>query len=78
MMTKPEFLRLLEGQMEIPEGSLNENERLADIEGWDSMAALLFMALADEKLGVTVVGNDIAKSKTISDLLALLGDRLAA
>jgi acyl carrier protein len=77
MMTKPEFLRLLEGQMEISEGSLNENERLIDIEGWDSMAALLFMALADEKLGVTVVGNDIAKSKTVSDLLALLGDRLA-
>lgn len=77
-MTKSQFLRLLEGQLEIPEGSLNENEKLADIEGWDSMAALLFMALADEKLGITVVGNDLANSKTVSDLLALLGDRLAA
>jgi acyl carrier protein len=77
-MTRPQFLRLLEVQMEIPEGSLDEDQRLADVDSWDSLAALLFIALADEKLGITVVGNDIANSKTISDLLALLGDRLAA
>jgi acyl carrier protein len=77
-MTRSEFLRLLEGQLEIPEGSLNENQNLAGLDSWDSMAALLFIALADERLGVPVVGNDIANSKTISDLLALLGDRLAA
>lgn len=77
-MTKPEFLHLFEEQLEIPEGSLNENQRLVDVESWDSLAALLFIALADEKLGVTVAGNDIAKAKTINELLALLGDRLAA
>jgi len=77
-MTKSEFLRQLEGQMEIPEGTLNEHQALSDIEEWDSLAALLFIALADEKLGMTVAGNDIANSKKMSDLLALLGDRLTA
>lgn len=75
-MTRLAFLRLLEGQLEVPEGSLNENQRLTDVESWDSLAAVLFIALADEKLGVTVVGNDIAKSQTVHDLLGLLGDRL--
>jgi len=77
-MTRSEFLRLLEGQMEIAEGSLNENQQLSEIEGWDSLAALLFIALADEKLGTTVGGNDIANSKSVNDLLALLGDRLTS
>jgi acyl carrier protein len=76
-MTTNEFLRSLEVQMEIPPGSLHENQTLADLDGWDSMAALLFIALADEKLGITVVGNDIATAKTVGDLLARLGDRLA-
>jgi acyl carrier protein len=76
-MTTNEFLRLLEVQMEISPGSLHQNQTLADLDSWDSMAALLFIALADEKLGVTVVGNDIARAKTIGDLLALLGDRLS-
>jgi acyl carrier protein len=76
LMTKQEFLRLLEGQLEVGEGSLNENQALADLEGWDSMAAVLFIALADERLGVSVVGNQIARAKTINDLLSLLGTGL--
>ena len=40
------------------------------------MAAVLFIALADEKLGVAVSGDQIASSKTINDLTSLLGDRL--
>ena len=77
-MTKTEFLRLLEIQMEIPEGSLQESKKLTEVEGWDSLASLLFIALADEKLGITVMGKDIAHSKTVGDLLALLGNQLAA
>lgn len=77
-MTKREFRRLLEDRLEIPEGSLRDDQTLAEIESWDSMAAVLFIALADEKLGLTIAANDIAKSKTINDLLLLLGDRLAS
>jgi acyl carrier protein len=76
-MTKDEFLRELERQLEIPEGSIKEHQSLPEIEAWDSMAAVLFMALADEKLNVAVSGNQIAAAKTVSDLLALLGARVA-
>jgi acyl carrier protein len=75
-MTRGEFLRMLEGELELPEGSLNENQTLAEVDGWDSMAAVLFIALADEKVGVTVSGNQIAGSKTFNELLSLLGDKL--
>jgi len=75
-MTKQEFLRALETQLEVPKGSLREDEKLTDLESWDSMAAVLFIALADEKAGLTLSGSQIAGSKTIGDLLSLLGDRL--
>lgn len=75
-MTKSEFLRLLEAQLEVPSGSLNGNRRLAEVEAWDSMAAVLFIALADEKLGAAIVGNDIAQCKTVDELLSLLGNAL--
>ena len=75
-MTKGEFLRALEGQLEIPSGTLAETNALTEVDGWDSMAALLFIALADEKVGVTVTGDQIAKSRTVGDLLSLLGNAL--
>lgn len=76
-MTRSEFLRALERQMEVAEGTLKEDQFLSQTEGWDSMAAVLFIALADEKLGAVVSGNQIAQAKTVRDLLVLTGDRLA-
>ncbi len=76
-MTRHEFLRTLEEQLEVPEGTLNQDVPLADIAEWDSLAAVLFIALADEKMGVTISGKQIAAAKTFDDLMALLGDKLA-
>lgn len=75
-MTHSEFLRALERQMEVSEGVLKEDQLLSQTEGWDSMAALLFIALADEKLGAAISGNQVAQASTVRDLLDLLGDRL--
>jgi len=69
-------VRALEVELGLNEGSLDGNQVLADMEGWDSMAAVQFIALADEKAGVIVSGNQIAKSETMNELLSLLGDRL--
>jgi acyl carrier protein len=77
-MKRSEFLRALESQLEVPDGSLNEHQSLSEIEAWDSLAAVLFIAVADEKVGVIVSGDQIAKAKTVADLLALVGDKLTA
>ena len=77
-MKRSEFLQALEGQLEIPDGSLKEHQALSEIDAWDSLAAVLFIALADEKVGVVVSGDQIAKARTVNDLLSLLGDKLTA
>ena len=76
-MTREQFMRELETSLEIPVGTLMRAKTLEDPTYWDSMSALTFMALADEKLQLTLTGDQIVKCKTVDDLLALVGDRLA-
>jgi acyl carrier protein len=75
-MTKDEFLRALEETLELNAGTLERTKKLEDLEDWDSMSALTYMALADEKLQVNVSGDQIVRCKTVDDLLGLLGDKL--
>ena len=75
-MTRREFVRDLERQLEMPEGTLDGNPRLNEIGGWDSLAVVLFIAMANEKAGVILSGDDVGNSKTLDDLLALLGSQL--
>lgn len=77
-MTKFDFLRALERELGLAKGSMNENQELARLGGWDSMASLLFIALVDEKLGVAIPDDKISTVKTVNELLGLLGDRLTA
>ena len=77
-MTKSEFLRALEEALEVPAGSISGSETLAELGCWDSMAALTFLSLADQKLEVTITGSQLQNCKTVSDLLGLLGDKLGS
>jgi len=77
-MTRSEFLRALERELALDNGTLNENQALSSLESWDSMAAIQFIALADEQIGVAVSGDQIAKSRTVNELLSLLGNQLTA
>ena len=75
-VTKDEFIRALEAELERPEGSLTADQVLANVEGWDSMAALLFISLVNTKFGVIVSGDQIASARTVNDLLLLVHDKL--
>lgn len=75
-MTASEFLRTLEQALEIDPGKIAGHESLNEIEWWDSMAALTFMAVADQELHVEVSGAQLQQCKTVTDLLALFGDRI--
>lgn len=77
-MTKQQFLRELETELALDPGSLQEGQALSEIKGWDSMAAVQFIALADEKAGVAIPDNQIARARTVSDLLSLLDGHLTS
>lgn len=71
-MDKQSFLVLLDELLELPSGTLRGPEKLDDLESWDSMATVGFIALANEHCDVTLSPRQIAASTSIDELLALL------
>lgn len=72
-MTRAEFLAALEEMLELDAGSLSPDTALDSLDSWDSLAVISFIALVDEHFDHVVAGEDLAKAKTIGDLLALTG-----
>ncbi len=75
-MKKSEFYRELEEVLEADSGSISGDEVLADFDAWDSLAVLTFIAMVDEKFEVTLTASKLALVKTVTDLVALLGDKI--
>jgi len=75
-MTKKEFIVALEEMLELDPGTLKGDELLSDIDGWDSMAAIGFIALVDSLSEITVDPGALAVCKSVSDLenLAVVKD----
>jgi len=72
-MNKADFLRELEKIIEASPGTLDGREELSALDGWDSMAAMGFIAMVDSRLGVMVSPSSLAESRTVADLMHLAG-----
>lgn len=71
-MTNQEKLQLLEEIMELDEGTLKEDMLLSDIDEWDSISLLSFMAMMDEKFSKNITGSEVKAQKTVGDLMSLM------
>ncbi|MCR9063265.1 MAG: acyl carrier protein [Cytophagales bacterium] len=72
-MNQEEFIELFAEQFdetEIDEFSIDTAFR--ELEEWDSMVALMVIAMIDEEYNVKVSGDDIRNSTTIADLIAVV------
>lgn len=69
-LDEPEFLNFLERQLEVD--NLSMDNPLADLEQWDSLAMVMFVANVDAEFNVQVDGNAVAKAETVRDLYKLL------
>ncbi|HEY7329092.1 MAG TPA: acyl carrier protein [Gemmataceae bacterium] len=72
-MTRQDALRLLEQTLDIQPHSLTGGETLRDLEGWDSMSTLAFIAMVDKELGQPLPGSRVVQCKTVDQLLELMG-----
>lgn len=70
-MTREEALQALDELVELPAGTLKGPEKLEDLENWNSMAMIGFIALADGNQGVKLSPRALAAAETIDELLAL-------
>jgi len=71
------FYRTLEEFMELPAQSLQGDEELSSLEGWDSMAVLNVISYVDETYGRTLDPEAIAKCAHLADLAQLIDCTIA-
>ena len=71
-MTEKDFLANLEELLEVDSGTLSLATKLSEIDQWDSLAALGFMAMADAKYHVNIPASGLKGCQTTADLLKLL------
>ena len=69
-MNQQEFIAEIEAIVMTKKGSLTLESVLDDV-NWDSMAALEYQALVDEKLDLQLDPTDIGICRTVGDLCKL-------
>ncbi len=70
-MTKPEFYKELDSMLGLEPDTIQGDEKLADLPGWDSMSVISFIALADLNFKKAVAAKTLAEARTVADLLNL-------
>jgi acyl carrier protein len=74
-MTRCEFLQSMDELLEQQPQTLRGPEPLEGV-GWDSLSVITFIVMAEEKLGCKVEPRQLAKCKTIDDVVGLVSPHL--
>jgi acyl carrier protein len=69
-MTQQEFLSAMDNLLELPAGTLTGPENLEDLENWNSLAMVEYIAMADSN-GAKVSPRQIRECETVDDLARL-------
>lgn len=72
-MTFQELCSELEQIMMAESGTIEANKPLAEIAVWDSLARVMFIAMADEKLGREIDAEALRRCRTANNLAELVG-----
>ena len=71
-MNLQEKITLIEEVLDVAEGSLTTETLLAEVDEWDSIAALSLIVMLDEKFEKTVSGAQIKAMECVNDILAYM------
>ncbi len=73
-MDKSKFLAMMDELLELSPGTIYGEEKLVDLEEWDSLALLSFMAKVNTNYGKILSPQLIAQCQTVDDLQKLTAD----
>jgi acyl carrier protein len=72
-MTRNEFLLEVDDILGLPAGTLRGDEKLEELQNWDSTALITLISLADANSGVRISPSQIVNCSTVGELLRLAG-----
>jgi acyl carrier protein len=70
-MTRDEFLLELDEILGLPNGTLRGDERLDELQNWDSTALIGLIALAESANDAQISPEQVVDCSTVADLLRL-------
>jgi acyl carrier protein len=77
-MTRVEVYGKLEEVLDLAPGTLKGDMALKELEQWDSVAVVSFIAMADSDFGVILPPKSIAQCRVVDDLADLIVERAQA
>jgi hypothetical protein len=70
-MTRSEFLLEIDDILGLPPGTLRGNEKLDELQNWDSTSLISLISLAETNNGVSLSLQGVVDCSTVGDLLRL-------
>ena len=70
-MTREKFLLEMDEILGLPAGTLRGNEKLEELETWDSTALINLIVLAETNNNVDITPDQVVSCLTVADLLRL-------
>ena len=70
-MTRTEFLLEMDELLGLRPGALRGDEKLEDLENWDSTALIGMIALAESANDAQISADEVVDCSTVADLLRL-------
>jgi acyl carrier protein len=72
-MTREKFLLEMDEILGLPAGTLHGEERLDELETWDSIALINLIVLAESQNNTSITPDQVVTCSTVADLLRLAG-----
>jgi acyl carrier protein len=73
IITREEFLLEMDEILGLPAGTLRGNERLDELENWDSVALVQLIVMAETANNAEISLDEVVGCSTVTDLLRLAG-----
>ena len=70
-MTRDQFLLEMDEILGLPAGTIRGDEKLEDLQNWDSTALVSFLVLAEGNCNRSISLADVASCFTVADLVRL-------
>lgn len=71
-----EFVKTFEEQLEdIEPGTVTPGTRFRELQEWDSMTALVIIAMADREYGKLLTGDELKNAETVEELYNVISNK---
>ncbi len=70
---REKIIELIERNLNLESGTITEDTRIEDVEGWDSLAHVLIIGDLDADLGISIPLDQAIEIKTVAELFEKAG-----